>query len=320
MLITPAPNAQKHIGLDRSFTDLLRLAACCMVALGHFSSYAVAKLGCESVFCRVAAAQFGYLGVAVFFFLSGSGLMRSALSRTPSFASFFSRRLRITYFPAVLVSLIWLIVSFVVTGGGDLLCNQEFFLGVIWWFNDEVLWFVRTIIILYAVFFLYIILFSQIPKWGNVLLMLFMTAMVTFGVKYWRLGDPISVPLFFVGMAVAQWQEQVKHLLRSWIPVLLFLIIVGVAILGRFDNRILHGVINYAAILCLLILCAFYNIQMTTLPKWVGECSYDIYLTHNKIHLLIIHLFTIDRLWMFVVGASVAAFLFYSLRKLLNLV
>lgn len=203
---------------------------------------------------------------------------------------------------------------------GGVLCNQQYFWGVIWQFNDEVLWFVRTIIILYAVFFLYILLFSHIPKWGNVLLMLFMTATATFGVKYWGLGDPISVPLFFVGMAVAQWPEQVKHLLRSWISVLLFLIIVGVAILGRFDNRILHGVINYAAILCLLILCAFYNIHVNTLPKWLGECSYDLYLTHNKIHLLIIRLFAIDRLWMFVVGASVAAFMFYNLRRLFHLI
>ena len=319
--ITSVPEEQTEIQLQRNFTDILRFVACCMVAIGHYSGYAIAKLGANNIFYDIAAAQFGYLGVALFFFLSGYGLMKSVSNKTPSFVSFLSRRLSRTYLPAVLVSILWLIISILVTGGGDLLCNQQYFLGVIWRFNDEVMWFVQTIIVLYLFFYLYIYLCSHICwKMAGLPLLLFMGTVATFLVCLLGVGDPISVPLFFIGMAVAKWPEQTRRLLRSWRPMLFcFLIILCVAVCGRYNNRTLHGLINYSSLLGFLLFCTYYNAMIPVLPKWVGGSSYDLYLTHYKIHLLIVYLFVIDQLWMFTVGTACGTFLFYHLRRALHL-
>lgn len=139
---------QSTIVLDRNITDRLKFVACIMVAMSHYSGYALAEGVSSSVIYKVVAANGGYFGVAIFFFLSGYGLMRSDQKRHRNILEFCKRRLAKTWFPAVIVSTIWLTIAYFVDL--DLLCNNHYLLGILWWFNDEVMWFIRVILIMYV--------------------------------------------------------------------------------------------------------------------------------------------------------------------------
>lgn len=321
-IISVNRNKKSGILLDRGFTDILRFVACCMVALGHYAGYSIAELGVHNFICDIAVALFGYLGVALFFFLSGYGLMMSFQRRHVSFKDFVTRRLSKTWLPAVLASGIWLVINLLMfgTGGGNLLCNQKYLLGVIWLFNDEVMWFVQTIIVLYLFFYLYVWLSSRCTSKASFYVLIGVAACSTLIVRPLHLGDPISVPLFFVGITVAKWPEQVKKLMHSWQAVVLIVLVASiVAYVCRSDNRVLHGVINYLAMFFFLEIVMHYNISVPSVPKWVGGCSYDIYLVHYKTHLMLACLFAVDQLWMFMAGTALATVCFYNLRKAIHL-
>ena len=72
--VTP-PSQTESITLDRGFTDLLKLIAAIMVAMGHYSGHALDYM--ENPLLRLFVMNGGSVGVAVFFFLSGYGLMMS---------------------------------------------------------------------------------------------------------------------------------------------------------------------------------------------------------------------------------------------------
>lgn len=212
--------------------------------------------------------------------------------------------------------------------GGNLLCNNHYFFGVIWRFNDEVMWFVTTIIVLYLFFYLF--------RWFSInIISRYLTSKASFVefstlvlvgviatplVRRTGIGDPISVPLFFIGISLACWQKEARRVFRSWVFLLVMIVIMFlIAYFGRYDNRILHGVISYFTMGSFVAILAFVNIRIDSLPKWVGSSSYDLYLVHYKIHLLMVYLFGIDNLWMFVMGTAIATVLFHQLRSVCRL-
>lgn len=190
---------------------------------------------------------------------------------------------------------------------------------MIWRFNDEVMWFVQTIIVMYLFFYAYRVIGLKQPALEPVALVV-LCAIATPLVRWVGIGDPISVPLFFAGIAIARWQKEAARFFRSWwCVILVMLVIMTVTYLGRADNRVLHGAINYFCMTGLVALLAFVNVRIASLPKWVGGCSYDLYLVHYKVHLLLVFLCGVDQLWMFVVGTGIATAGFYNLRKLVRL-
>lgn len=322
-----APKEQSSILFDLNTTDVLKFVACIMVAMSHFAGYA-SVAGFSNPLYAVIAANCGYLGVALFF-LSGYGLMMSDQKKHLSLMDFLKKRLSKTYLPAVLVSFIWLLINVLINvNGSNLLCNNHYFFGVIWRFNDEVMWFVTTIIVLYLFFYLF--------RWFSVnIISRYLTSkasLVEFStlvlvgiiatplVRRTGIGDPISVPLFFIGISLACWQKEARRIFRSWVFLLVMMVImVLIACFGRYDNRMLHGVINYFAMGSFVAILAFVNIRIDSLPKWVGNSSYDLYLVHYKVHLLMVYLFGIDKLWMFAMGTAIATALFHQLRSFCKL-
>lgn len=86
---------QSSITFDRNVTDVLKFIACLMVALGHYCGYCSVN-DIHNVFIdaiRIVSPQFGYLGVALFFLLSGYGLMMSDKKKHLEFGAFIRRRL-----------------------------------------------------------------------------------------------------------------------------------------------------------------------------------------------------------------------------------
>lgn len=196
---------------------------------------------------------------------------------------------------------------------------------MIWWFNDEVMWFVRAIIVLYLFFYLFRWLDVKICKvkdylYISLINLLVLGTIATCLVRWAGIGDPISVPLFFIGIAIARCPEKAKRIFRS-VPILLMVLIsiVAIAYLWRSDNRVLHGLINYFVMTAFVSLLAFVDVCIDRIPKWVGSCSYDLYMVHYKAHLLLVFLCGVDLLWMFVLGTGLATIGFYHLRKICKL-
>lgn len=70
-------NYSCYVELDRNVTDLVKFLSCLLVALHHYSQYVVSQNISHNVFYEAVSSQGGFLGVAIFFFLSGYGLMKS---------------------------------------------------------------------------------------------------------------------------------------------------------------------------------------------------------------------------------------------------
>lgn len=116
-----APQEQSFILFDYNTTDVLKFVACIMVAMSHFAGYA-SVAGFSNPLYAVIAANCGYLGVALFFLLSGYGLMMSDQKKHLSLMAFLKKRLSKTYFPAVLISLIWLLINVLINVIGGVIC------------------------------------------------------------------------------------------------------------------------------------------------------------------------------------------------------
>ena len=295
----------------------MKFIACLMVAFGHYSGYVLANDLSRNIIYKGIAATGGYLGVAIFFFLSGYGLMKSDRKHHLGGANFFKRRLLKTYFPAVLVSALWL--GFAALTSFDLLCNKQYLLGVVWRFNDEVMWFVNSIIIMYVAFRVYLMVSSRISYRYQQLMLIAICILTYSGLRYFSIGSTLSVPLFFVGVAVAQYGKQIRSIFRIvWIVAALTLVALVLLWFFRHDNYLLHGWGNYVTMGVLLWIFSRWNIVITALPKWVGLCSYDIYLVHHKVLLALAWFMKADSVWIFISSTVIMTFLFYSLRKLLR--
>lgn len=77
---------------DRGLTDFIKFLSCIMIALHHFSQIRGVQ-GASNIFYFLFATQGGYLGVAIFFFLSGYGLMKSEMSKHLSIPVFLENNL-----------------------------------------------------------------------------------------------------------------------------------------------------------------------------------------------------------------------------------
>lgn len=96
----------------------------------------------------------GALGNAIFFFLSGYGLMQSDSKKHLGFPAFVKRRLSKVYFPVLLITAIWLSISIYFQHyhySGPLHLLKTFF----WGFDDGVLWFVKALFLMYISFYLF---------------------------------------------------------------------------------------------------------------------------------------------------------------------
>lgn len=171
---------------------------------------------------------------------------------------------------------------------------------------------------LYVVFYAYSWLRVQIPRYS-------MLSLVTIAILavWWVSAGFIhgsSVILFFVGMTLAEFDAYWLKLIRKVYPVVIaFIGIFALAFVYRHDAAWIHLLINYFLIVAGIVLVATFNIELPTLPKWIGGASYDIYLVHNKALMLLRPVYAIVPLWMFAGVTLLFTILFYNIRKIIKL-
>lgn len=112
MMATLHPSVFK---IDRGVSDLLKIISALLVMFSHY--YAVIALAGYDLnpIEWLIRSQGGNVGVAVFFFLSGYGLMSSEMKSHLSAMQFLKRRFCKIYLPVLLVTAIWLPISYKIT-------------------------------------------------------------------------------------------------------------------------------------------------------------------------------------------------------------
>lgn len=314
-MIIISVNQSSEICFEKNLTDLIKFLSCLMIALHHYSQGMVVA-GTHNPIYQLFSTQGGWLGVAIFFFLSGYGLMKSDMKHHQGPIQFFKKRFMKTYLPAVLISVIWGV--YLLIWGGQIF-DAQWILSLLWNFNDEVLWFVRTILKLYVAFSVYVCIASVSLKRFKPIYFIVIAAITVWWVDAGFVHSS-SVLLFFIGMSIAEYDEWYFRFIRNYYsPIALLCTIVVLMIVFRHDAAWIHLLVNYFLIASGVIVIAVFTIKVPSLPKWIGGVSYDVYLVHNKTLMLLRPAYAIVPLWEFVGLTALFTILFYNLRKLTKL-
>lgn len=102
---------QTPIYLPKDTCDVIKLVSALLVVTSHIGSVAINSYESTNWIFYALATQNGYVGVSLFFFLSGFGLMESEQKRHLSVSQYFRRRILKIYLPVVLVTVPWLIIA-----------------------------------------------------------------------------------------------------------------------------------------------------------------------------------------------------------------
>ena len=180
-----------------------------IIALHHYSQYIVAHQLSDHVIYKLLSYQGGFAGVALFFFLSGFGLMESEKRCHLGIKGFLLNRYWKVYKPILIINAISIIVYSLfhlieVRNVQDIL----YYLLSIKAFGS-VTWFVSVLFVCYGIFY---IASTQKKRTGIILFIGLFCMMLYSILKY---ADSyyfyFSTPLFFVGVFVSIYKDIVQR-------------------------------------------------------------------------------------------------------------
>lgn len=116
-MISKYKTAEEGLYIERSLTDVIKMLSCLMVAIHHYSGYAISTGYENNIILQAFSTQGGYFGIALFFFLSGYGLMKSDQKTHLGAKAFFTKRMGKVFLPVLLITTIWLPYYWCVMGG-----------------------------------------------------------------------------------------------------------------------------------------------------------------------------------------------------------
>lgn len=311
-------NRGNNLALNIDFTNLIKFISCWLIALHHFAQYQLSHNLSSHPLFLILSAQGGYLGVAIFFFLSGYGLTQSYNSRSLDFFPFLKHRLIKVYTPVILLSLVYSIISLV--SSHDLGIVYRSFLSII--LCHGYLWFVAVILLCYVSFIIYKYLHKSINNgiYTLLFLLLFVVILCLFTSKVWLSSyHSMSIPLFYCGVLVCEYEKYLKSFLNKNIFVVItFIVFISIMMIcDLLDVDIVYfskyAFVNYIFILCLIVFSARYDLQVSI--KTITSASYDIYLVHQKvIDTIFVYCNDISVL-LYVFIVSICSYIFYHIRK-----
>ncbi len=308
--------------LNKNVTDLLRLLCCLLIALHHYSQYLIQQNLSDSIFISLLSSQGGYIGVAFFFFLSGFGLSESWSKHPRPFFQFIKIRFLKVYLPVVLVTVLWFIVLVISpkiriaagVDGHDISGINPLIRIATFQFYDSVLWFVKVILLLYLLFWVYSGLNTSVSI-SFLILILGSCSIMYFAYRSIGPFSVVSIPLFSFGVLVSKYSffwGKYRHVL--------FVLSVTLALVCTivFYKRslMLHAIVSYTIVFVYVYLSCIFNIVAKALPQLISDLSYDIYITHNKVKFALNALCPISSLIVFFLSTILVSFIFRLIRKL----
>lgn len=302
--------------LTKNTTNALKCIAAIMVMLHHYSQRVCAIGDSDLLVYKLLSNYAGYIGVALFFFLSGYGLMESEQNSHLNLYSFFKRRFLKVYLPVLLVTTLWMLASqflgdtsqFYSTGSpnmwGRVLYACNLFVG----FGDPVLWFIEVLIVLYISFYIFSCIYLRDKRLGLSFLALstvfntLLTAVLCGNVA------AISVPLFSLGVMMSLIKNK-KHAMS------IIVILIGLlAIAYSFCKGLaIPAEINLLVIGTLILVLSIKQIDFQ-FPAILGVISFDLYLIHNKVLMALKDSDVFPTIWMYVLITFILTEIFYLFR------
>lgn len=113
--INKFPENKSALIIDKGVSDFFKILSALIVMLGHYFAIK-AQMGYDLNFIeRCIRSQGGNIGVAIFFFLSGYGLMMSEMKSHLLLSQFFKKRFCKIYLPIILVTALWMPLGYNLT-------------------------------------------------------------------------------------------------------------------------------------------------------------------------------------------------------------
>lgn len=273
---------------NREWCDWMKLIAAVLVALSHYSTVIVINNHWSDDSILRFMCQGGYIGVAIFFYLSGYGLMESESKRHLSLLEFVKRRLSKVYMPVLMVSLMWIPIYYLfVNKSMDTVSVVQVIYDILWGGKDAVLWFIKILFFMYGVFYLFTYFsFKHKKVLSHVVLVggLAFTMLISNHV----FGDfsIMSIPLFGIGVYTSKY----KGTLWCSIPISLWMIILygtcGLFIYMLTRNNISAHIFVNATVMFVIVVSLFL-LNKYTLPykltPFLISAIYVLYLVHMKV-------------------------------------
>lgn len=258
-------NMHPQVYIDKGLSDAVKLLAAVMISMHHYSQYACANHLSDNIVYRLLSSQGGYLGVAIFFLLSGYGLMEREQKHPMLPREFVFRRLMKVYLPVLLVTMVWLPIYYYVIAGQEFLaspCLGGVFYDLLFGFRDGVLWFVKALFMLYVVFCVFTYTYRRNIYFAFTILAIltftiFVTCAYIFGIH-----TSISVPMFMVGIIASAYKNtNIKTFNVSLFALAVSFMFVWLLLnlWSREDNMLIHCAINYIIVGAFLIICLAYQ-------------------------------------------------------------
>lgn len=185
-------------------------------------------------------------------------------------------------------------------------------------FGDGVLWFIKVIAMLYMFFEGYVFIRIRYNRFRLAYLM--SVTVLAYIIVFVTLHDwcALSVPMFTVGVLVADYNKKFYKIIHGY-GVLLWLVLITVIMAGLFHlfgNLYAHALFNYYVVTAIVAVCAFWSPSFK-IRGWMGDYSYDIYLTHNKLIQMLKPNGELIGLHIFIIGTIVFSTASYTLRHVL---
>lgn len=315
-MIARYSTSTEGIYIDKNLTDVVKMLACVMVALHHYSAYVISVDYNNNIVLQAFSTQGGYLGVALFFFMSGFGLMMSEKRHHLNCFPFLKKRLSKVLIPSIIVTIIWLPIFYVMHMRGGNSLNDNDLHRELWHWGDDVMWFVKTLTLQYLFFSIYSFFRQTRPHYKSLVLIIITIA--SFFISYSVvLRHAISLPLFYLGIWIADNPSLSRKLLKSIVvPSGLILLMLATCYIGRHNAMILHILFNYIVVLIALIALSLFRISISNLPSIIGQGSFDVYLVHNKVIMSMRHIWGVFPLWSFMLATIITTIIFGYFRVL----
>lgn len=317
---------EKVFIIPRGLSDLMKVMAATLVALAHYFNIKASAGNALNPLEWLIRSQGGNVGVAIFFFLSGYGLMMSEMRTHLAFKRYLKRRFAKVYLPVLLITACWLPIYYSIYANDTFEKTQliinincvicDLFLN----FRDPVLWFIKSLLILYAAFYL----FAYILQNGRqkfAFAVLWIITILTCIISYFSNGsfglNSISgIPLFSVGVIAASHSAKFyKNINAAFIPLVISFILLSCvfALHSRFVANIVHVLADYS-IIGTILLCFSNTHPDIKIPSILAAVTFDIYLIHFKILMLM----SVSNLELsiipFIVATVFVSIIFYQLR------
>jgi peptidoglycan/LPS O-acetylase OafA/YrhL len=272
-------------------SNALKAFSCILIVIHHYCLFT----GLHSVLGNFFASVCGYIAVGVFFFLSGYGLMESDQKRHYTAIDYIKKRLSKVYIPFIVINIIYVIMALTMNIGIAVKGTVDIFAYIIGIkLVDDVTWFILVLLLFYIFFLFVTFVKKRYNKMILILTLTFIYAVLGFTVLQIPFYAIVSTPAFPLGVIASIYKFEICSVLRRvWLRIILlglFLIIccLSVSVMTGYillSKSILHFIIainNISLLFLLIIIFANKNYQWFKC-NWLGNISYEVYLTHNKL-------------------------------------